>query len=137
MKTFQACFSRPKTVIRYLPPSLERLLVELPCNVGVHQGRDVVDLLLSSFLEELAVTIGIFQCDSVAHREGHETFIKYEQAIFAQLLQFAQRNRLGSGTLNNFLDSVRAVFLFVPCYEFFSVIRIVAEGTNIVTTCFD
>src|SRR4029079_4486241 len=44
---------------------------------------------------------------------------------------------LGSGTLNDLLDSVRPVFLLVPRYELFCVVRVVTKGTNVVTAGLD
>jgi len=72
MKAFQACLNlanRSFIAILYLLSSLKRLLVCLIRDIGVHQGRHIVDLLFGSFLEKLSVSVGVFQSDRVTHRK--------------------------------------------------------------------
>lgn len=55
---------------------LKRFSIHLPCNVGIHHGSNCINLLVRTTLQQLAVTVRVFQSNAVAHGKLHKSFIK-------------------------------------------------------------
>ena len=112
--------------------SVEYLSVDFVCNPSVEQCRHGVDLLLSSILVELAVTVGIFQGDAISHGELHNRLIEEEQTVERHVLDLSERYGFGFGALDDFLDSVFAVLSSPALHERSSVVRVEPYRSNIV-----
>ena len=111
---------------------LERVLVQLVRDPGIHQRGDGVDLVLLTELEKLPVPVRVLHGDRVSHGERHHGLIEDEPAVLGHRLYLAERNRLGPSSLNHLLQPVRTVLGFSAVYEFLGVVWIETHCQDII-----
>src|SRR5699024_10623437 len=92
----------------------------------------VIDLLVVSVLQKLSVTIGVLHNNSVPHGECHQRLVELQHPLLGKDLKLAERYGLSSGALNDLLHTKCAVLSHPPLDELLGVVRVEAEGSNVV-----